>query len=143
MVESYSKTSHAPGGSYLQAVLGNSKGMIVGELLPLLEFQDLITCNRTCKGFNHLITPTYSTAVRYDHLFTEQKIDLQDEELQDLANSRTLNEVTVVYHRATRSVRLMKSQKLGHSYTRFDAETRRKEYLSYAGGNESMWTGSS
>ena len=91
----------------MQAVLGKSKGMIVGELLPLLSFEELIRCNKTCKGFNHLITPYHPTAVRYENLFSEQKIELQMEDLNDLANSETLNDVARVYQKATQSIRLM------------------------------------
>jgi hypothetical protein len=37
-------------------------------------------------------------------------------------------------------LKLSKNQSLGHTYTRYNKEEKRKEYLSYAGGNESMWT---
>ncbi len=37
-------------------------------------------------------------------------------------------------------VRLAPNQSLGHTYTRYNKEAQRKEYLSYAGGNESYWT---
>jgi hypothetical protein len=37
-------------------------------------------------------------------------------------------------------LRLLKNQSLGHTYTRYNKDEKRKEYLSYAGGNESMWT---
>jgi len=44
----------------------------VGELLCLMEMKDIVTCNRVCKGFRELTTPTYLHAVNYAVLFKDQ-----------------------------------------------------------------------
>ena len=66
--------------SYLQEALANRKGLMVVILFPFLDLaDDLVKCNRVCRGFHQLIDPMSKFSVNYSNLFKEQGNVLTDE----------------------------------------------------------------
>jgi len=64
--------------SPLQTALHNWKGMLIGELIPLIHFKDLVECARVCKGFRNLIDPSCKNSINVVNLFKAQGQKVND-----------------------------------------------------------------
>jgi len=115
IVERPRRRRRGQGKPYLQTALGNRKGMLVGELLAFLHFRkDLITCNGVCRGFRNLITPRFPFAVRYNVLFADQAIDLDEQSRTLLTRANTIYDVAVVFGRVVNDAKLVAKELVGN-----------------------------
>ena len=120
-------------------MVSDRRGMVEAELLPLLEFQELVVFAGLSKACRSMLTPNDARCVHFGNLFGAN-IDFDEPSQVRLNESSSFKAVMEIVAEKCEKLVSVPKIKHGNSYKRYDKEARTVEYLCYAGGNQSMWT---
>ena len=123
---------------YLSNLFKSKAGLVEAELVPMFELRDLVLLSSLCRQTRKLFDPTSQHHINYTKVMSE-KLQIDHNDLEAVEVFKALNDkaswiaILKVVADFNTKLRLMPNSK--SSYTRFDREYRKKEYLSYTGSN--------
>ncbi len=132
---------------YFTNLVVHRKGLTEAELLPLLTVRELVVFASLNRASRSLCSPSSGHHINFAKVFVDRlrQMSYTDAELEpiylEFADVGTWRQVLEIAKKYTcDKLVLVPEQHLGHTYTRFNLMLKHKEYLSYAGGNESWHT---
>jgi hypothetical protein len=116
-------------------------GLVEAELIPFFEVKDLVILAALTRSIRALFNPRSAHHINFLKVFAEKlEVAPTDNLISKIQDQTDWLAILKIVFEFNTQLRLLPNQSLGHTYTRYDSIYKNKEILSYAGGNESLWS---